>query len=395
MWSWSSGTRAQPSSRVARLACVACICSGAIAAPAIAAPPDVVFGDGYEGFAPAHLVVHYPANAQSISARGSAGGLSWVQGSAMARTGDTFTRMLEIGAPAEWKPVLDDVTFALGPNYPVGSGQTVEIWPHFTTTHGQVTTLIPAFASTVLGNTRAIYAYLPPTYVENTLATMPVVYMQDGQNLFAAHPEWSQFGSTWAVDTAFDAASNDGSFKEAIVIGVASNASRIDEYTPTVDPDVMDGGNADAYLQMLVTELMPAVDGTLRTRTDVGSTLIGGSSLGGLLAAYAGRTMPTVFGRIAALSPSAWWDNEVIVGDVLSTPAAPNRPLKVYVDSGDTDADAVTATNALADAYVTVGYVEGVDLLHVVQAGGQHNETYWAQRFPGAMAFLLGTRDSE
>jgi len=28
-----------------------------------------------------------------------------------------------------------------------------------------------------------------------------------------------------------------------------------------------------------------------------------------------------------------------------------------------------------------------------VQPGGQHSETYWAQRFPGAMLFLLGPRD--
>ena len=65
----------------------------------------------------------------------------------------------------------------------------------------------------------------------------------------------------------------------------------------------------------------------------------------------------------------------------------------MYVDSGDANEN-VAAVNALADAYVTVGYVAGVDLLHVVQAGGQHNETYWAQRFPGAMAFLLGARDA-
>jgi len=357
------------------------------------ASADLIFADGYEGHAPAHLYVHYPAGVHFIAARGNGGGLSAVQGRNFAQSGDTFTLALDVTAPADWKPLLDDVTYAIGPDYAVAPGQVVEIWPHFTTMQGQAITLFAAFDSTVLGNSRPIYAYLPPTYLENSDASFPVVYMQDGQNLWASHPEYSQFGTTWAVDTAFDNAANDGSIKEAIVIGVASTSDRIYEYTPTVDPGLMAGGGADVYLQMLATELKPAVDAALRTRTDSGSTVISGSSLGGLLTAHAGRMRPDVFGRIAALSPAAWWDSDVIVSEVLTTLAAPNRPLRVYVDSGDSVADNETDTNALAAAYMSVGYVQGADLLHVIQVGGQHNETYWAQRFPGAMQFVLGPRD--
>lgn len=370
---------------------LACACLAA--QPANAALPDAIFGHGFELFPPARLIVHYPAGAHFISARGDGGGLSFAQGKTLARTGNTFTTVLELSAPAAWIPLLDDVTFAIGGNYSIAPAQTVEIWPHFTTTQGQVITLIASFHSTVLDNTRAIYAYLPPTYVENTEATLPVVYMHDGQNLWAAHPEWAFGGVTWQVDTAFDNAANNGTFNEAIVIGIENNSNRIYEYTPTVDPDVQAGGGADSYLQMLVDELKPAVDGMLRTRTDTSSTSMAGSSLGGLVTTYAGRTKPTVFGRIAALSPSAWWDGDVIVGDVQTTPAAPNRPLRVYVDSGDSPTENVADVNALVSAYMSVGYVEGTDLLHVVQPGGQHSETYWAQRFPGAMLFLLGPRD--
>jgi predicted alpha/beta superfamily hydrolase len=375
--------------------CTAALLFG-LAATGLRATPvlsDVIRGDGFETSAPAHLIVHYPAGAHFISARGDGAGLSWNFGATLARTGTTFTRMLEVAAPVAWKPLLDDTTYAIGPDYSIAAGQVVEIWPHFTTTQGQVITLIASFPSSVLGNSRPIYAYLPPTYVENTEATFPVVYMHDGQNLWAAHPEWAFGGVTWQVDAAFDTAAGNGAFKEAIVIGVANTADRMYEYTPTFDANYSAGGGADAYLQMLVQELKPAVDGMLRTRVDASSTLMAGSSLGGLVTAYAGRTKATVFGRIAALSPSAWWDNRVIVSDVLSTPDAPNRPLRVYVDSGDSSADSVDDVNALAAAYVTAGYVDAVDLLHVVQPGGQHNETYWAQRFPGAMLFLLGPRD--
>jgi hypothetical protein len=124
--------------------------------------PDAIFGDGYEGFAPARLIVHYPAAAHFISARGDGGGLSFAQGKALARTGNTFTMFLELAAPAAWIPLLDDVTFAIGGNYSVAPGQTVEIWPHFTTIQGNVSALIAAFHSTVLDNTRDLrYLHRP------------------------------------------------------------------------------------------------------------------------------------------------------------------------------------------------------------------------------------------
>ena len=133
----------------------------------------------------------------------------------------------------------------------------------------------------------------------------------------------------------------------------------------------------------------------LRTRPDVASTAMSGSSLGGLVTAYAGVKHPDVYGLIAALSPSSWWDSDVIVSDVQTeTGAAPNRPLMVYIDSGDGAAgvDDYPDTQLLGQAYLGVGYVEGKNFHQVVQPGAQHSETYWAERFPGAMQFILGMR---
>ncbi len=376
--------------------------------------------------------VHYPAGTHAITVRGSAGGLNWTTGVATTSGGtDTFTFSLSgVTATIEWKPLLDDTTWALGPNYHVASGQIVDVYPHFTTAKGAVSTLIADFHSTVLNDDRAIYAYLPASYAENTDATYPVVYMQDGQNLWAALPQLA-FSGTWNVDTAFDDATAQGAcssstlagwgaqplggtpttcngdsdctagqgcatFPEAIVIGVANDAERAYEYTPTVDPSEEDAGlgplgGADQYLQMLITELKPQIDKTLRTRPDVGSTVLSGSSLGGLFTAYAGLKRPDVFGRIAALSPSSWWDNDVIVADIKATPAGV-RPLVVYVDSGQGTADDEADTDLLASAYLGLGYVDGANFRHVIQPGAAHNETYWAERFPGAMQLVLGQR---
>ncbi len=403
--------------------------------PAEAGPGDADAAADAGGALPAGtalLRVHYPAGTHKVTVRGSASGLTWTAGMATSASGDTFSVTLTgVTTKVEWKPLLDDTTWAIGPNYHVASGQTVDVWPHFTTMTGQVKTLIADFHSTVLGDDRAIYAYLPASYAENTDATYPVVYMHDGQNLWAALPQLA-FSGTWNVDTAFDTASQLGAcssttaagwgaqplggtastctgdsdcaagqgcvtFPEAIVIGVANNENRVLDYTPTVDPSEADAGlgpqgGADQYLQMLVQELKPQIDGMLRTRPDVGSTAMAGSSLGGLVTAYAGLKRPDVFSRIAALSPSSWWDSDVIVSDVHATPAAPARPTVVYVDSGQGTVDDEADTDLLAAAYLGVGYVDGTNFRHVIQPGADHSETYWAQRFPGAMQLVLGVR---
>jgi pullulanase len=141
---------------------------------------------------------------------------------------------------------------------------------------------------------------------------------------------------------------------------------------------------------MLVTELKPQIDGMLRTRTDVSSTSLVGSSLGGLVTAYAGLKYANVFSRFGELSPSTWWNSDVIVGDVQGTTTP--RPAIVYVDSGQGSVDDESDTDTLASAYLALGYVDGVNFRHVIQPGAAHDETYWAERLPGALQLLLGAR---
>ncbi len=375
----------------------------------------------------ATIRVHYPASTHAVAIRGSGGGLSWTAGAATTAAGNIYSYAVTgLTAPIEWKPLLDDATWARGPNYHLAPGATVDVWPHFTATQGEVVTQIADFHSATLGNDRAIYAYLPASYGENTDATYPVVYMHDGQNLWAAMPQLA-FSGTWNVDTAFDAASEQGAcssptlagwsaqplgaaptlctgdgdcgaggtcetFPEAIVIGVANTSGRIYEYTPTTDPSTPGGGGADLYLTMLVQELKPAIDAQLRTRPDLASTSLVGSSLGGLVTAYAGLKHPDVFSRLGEISPSTWWNADVIVADVQGMSTATVRPAIIYVDSGQGTADDEADTDQLAQMYLSLGYVDGTSFRHVIQPGAQHSETYWAQRLPGALQLLLGAR---
>jgi predicted alpha/beta superfamily hydrolase len=95
------------------------------------------------------------------------------------------------------------------------------------------------------------------------------------------------------------------------------------------------------------------------------------------------------FGLVGAMSPSTWWNGNWILGEVdtMTTP----RPARVYVDCGQPDDDYADTTQ-LVSAYLGRGYVEGADFQHVYQLNAQHNEVYWAERLPGALAFLFGPR---
>ncbi len=363
----------------------------------ISSPPDAganpdmhLPGDGPSTMpTPTVLRVHYPAGDHQIALRGSLAPLTWDGGVAMTPgPNDTWTwSTTALTDVLEWKPLLDDQTWSRGPNYRVNPGDTVDVFPHFLTAQGKVVELFTAFHSTKLPDDRPVWAYLPPSYDENTLARFPVIYMHDGQNLFDAQLAFG--GIEWGVDETLDAGAENGLIVETIAIGIGNTQARIYEYTPT--DGGMGGGGGNLYLSLITDELKPKIDSMLRTRPQPDATAIMGSSLGGLISAYAGVRRPQVFGRIGAMSPSTWWDNTVIITDVAATAGQP-RPMRVYVDSGDTNDD-VSDTDLLAQTYVKTGFTEGADFHHVVQAGGQHNEFYWAQRLPAAFQFLLGPRD--
>lgn len=339
--------------------------------------------------------MHYPVKpGQVVTIRGDAGGLSWEAGTAAIAGGEkiwTFSTTTVVD-DVEWKPLLDDAVWARGPNYLAKAGSVVDVYPHFQVTSGAVELYKQGFLSKHLAEKRDLWVYLPPTYLENTEARFPVLYMHDGQNLFDKALAFG--GSEWKVDEAFDEAAESGAIREAVVVGVGNTSARIFEYTPTPDPEYTPSGGGDGYLALLVEDLKPLIDAEFRTLPGRETTALMGSSLGGLISSYAGVKRPEVFGLIGSMSPSVWWDNKVVLGQVASIQGKPLRALRVYVDSGDAgpSEDGFANTKLLAEQYKAVGYQEGVDFLYTVQSGATHSEFYWAQRFPEAAAFLLGSR---
>ncbi|MGZ8851484.1 MAG: alpha/beta hydrolase, partial [Thermoanaerobaculia bacterium] len=174
---------------------------------------------------------------------------------------------------------------------------------------------IENFESKILGNTRSLAIYLPPGYDERADRRYPVLYMQDGQNLF--DPALAFGGIPWRIGEAADQAIGNRDADPMIIVGIDNmGTARIDEYTPTGDESKGGGGRADHYCRMLVEEIKPVIDAGFRTLPDAEHTAIGGSSLGGLLSLYLALRRPDIFRRAAVMSPSLWWDRRMILREV-------------------------------------------------------------------------------
>ncbi|HEV2720449.1 MAG TPA: alpha/beta hydrolase-fold protein [Thermoanaerobaculia bacterium] len=231
---------------------------------------------------------------------------------------------------------------------------------------------------------RIVTVYLPPGYGERDY---PVLYMQDGQNLFEPERAFVP-GQHWRLAEAADAAIHERTASPMIIVGVDhAGPARIDEYTPTRDAQRKGGGKADVYGRMLLDELKPLIDA--RYRTVASDTAIGGSSLGGLVALHLGLQHADVFRAVAAMSPSVWWDNRVILAEV-DTFSGP-RP-RLWLDVGGREgAEALRDARALRDRLRTHGWSDQ-NLRYFEDRRGDHSERAWARRARKMLEFLMSPR---
>ncbi len=244
--------------------------------------------------------------------------------------------------------------------------------------------------SAILPDDRVISVYLPPQYGLEPERTFPVFYLHDGQNLFDPVTSYIP-GRTWRAGTTADRLNASGQAEPVILVGVANTGlRRMAEYTPTRDYR-MGGGEGRRYGRLLVEELKPWLDRTYRTRTAASETGLGGSSLGGLISLYLGLEHPDVFGRIAVLSPSIWWDQRSILTFIAE--AVPKPALKIWLDIGTAEGlRHVRDTELVNRRLMNQGWKPHVDLEFVKIEGGFHSEDAWADRFDQVLAFLFPHR---
>jgi predicted alpha/beta superfamily hydrolase len=248
------------------------------------------------------------------------------------------------------------------------------------------------FRSRFLRNQRDLIVYLPPGYREQPQRRFPVLYLHDGQNLFDGATSFIP-GMDWHVGQTADNSILAGTVQPLVIVGIYNlGKARIYEYTPTKAPR-LGGGRADAYAKFLMQEVMPFIQQEYRARADARVTGMGGSSLGGLLSLYLGLKYPQTFGRLAALSPSVWWNQRVIYPFAAAAPVEP-RP-RIWLDIGTNEGPRIVHdVEQFRDILLQKGWQLGKDLSYQRVEGAEHNEAAWAQRVGPFLQFLYPAAES-
>jgi predicted alpha/beta superfamily hydrolase len=274
-----------------------------------------------------------------------------------------------------FKPCLvreDGFFWCIGADYVVsGHDPDPEVYPSFFADERGRVSEVMTFEREERAH--AVRVYLPPGHDENACRTYPVLYMQDGRNLFL--PEEAYGGKEWRVDETMDRLDRMNSLRKVIVVGV-SPIDRMVDYTQP--------GYAE-YGKFLVDVIKPRIDQSFRTRTDPKDTVVMGSSLGGVVSLYLAWQYPDIFGNAACLSSTFGYRDDLFA----RIASEPKRPVRLYLDSG-WPRDNFDATNAMRDLLVHRGYRLGDDLMSFSFPDGLHNEQSWADRVHVPFQYFFG-----
>jgi len=255
------------------------------------------------------------------------------------------------------------------------------------------------FESRVLANKRFLRVWLPPDYdaPQNRDRHYPIFYLNDGQNLFEGPTSFT--GVDWRVDESADQLIRDGQIPPLIIVGI-DNArdDRMKEYLPyrMLNPPVL-RPRGKRYPEFLLNEVMPFLYQRYRIARGPENTGLGGSSLGALISLYAVMDRPGMFGRLLLESASLFVSNRRLLKYSRYFRQWPKR---IFIAIGtreagreDKDQQVVGDVRELERIIRHAG-LDDTRLLVKIDEGAGHNEAEWAKRFPEALRFLFGSRDS-
>src|ERR1700752_1768680 len=185
-------------------------------------------------------------------------------------------------------------------------------------------------ASDVLGLARRLTSWGP--YGARSTSRVPVLYLNDGQNLFDSARPYT--GVTWRVAETAGWLIAQGRIPPLAIVGIdygelrraAEDLPVEDERHPFAREPL-----AAAYAAFVTTELVPLVAREYPVARGASNTAFGGSSYGAVAALYTAMTNPGVFGRLLIESPSLY----VGRGALLRQARKVRRwPLRVYLGGG-------------------------------------------------------------
>jgi predicted alpha/beta superfamily hydrolase len=329
--------------------------------------------------------VHYPVPASATLTLSGTTPLRWeTKLKADSQTAEGARFVIENTRPVDFKVRLDE-HWSVGRNLRLEPGADLHCYPNFFSDQ-PVVDVYPDLVA-FKGAPLTFEVFLPPSYAENTFKRYPVIYAQDGQNLFDTPTPTTDVH--WHLDTIAQQLMLLGLCEEVIIVGIHHRGvNRILDYTPFADPK-HGGGGAGDYADFLMKTLKPLIDRCLRSKPGPNDTAVMGSSLGALFAFYAGRNYPNVFGKVAALSTSLQWDGLRMLRDVKR--CTQFAPILLYMDAG-TKGDEMQSYDLMQDMVEELlfdGFRLGRDFYALAQVGDDHSEKSWSHRVHYPLSFLF------
>lgn len=252
--------------------------------------------------------------------------------------------------------------------------------PKQNTASAQVQVMDTAFFMPQLNRSRRIWIYLPKNYNLLRSKNFPVLYMQDGQNLFN---EQTAFAGEWGIDECLDTLQQQLQ-RDCIVVGIDNGGDkRMTEYNP-YDNDKFGKGEGNAYVDFLVKTLKPFIDTHYRTLKDKEHTFIAGSSMGGLISLYAIKKYPDVFGSAGIFSP-AFWIAPQLNTDLGNTKWTGMHRFFFYAGKKESDYE----VDDMQRIEKLLGGSDQVQVTELIFPLGQHKEEYWRKAFDTFYRWLL------
>lgn len=259
------------------------------------------------------------------------------------------------------------------------------------------------FTSKIFGNSRTIRVLLPQGYEapKNRKNRYPVLYLNDGQNLFDV--SISVFNPMeWQVDESVRDLIKRGEIEPLIVVGIdnAGRGERANEYLPYKDEFLqppLPNPQGYKYPDFLTQEVIPFVNRQYRTKTGAKDTALGGSSYGALISLYTFIKKPEIFSFLLLESPSFYVSDAQILKEAETLQKLPR---KIYMGVGTNEGGRANCTpgdlneEAVQDVLklkkiLQDKKLDNKSLKVVVEDCAEHNENAWAKRLPEALKFLF------
>ncbi|MFF2481356.1 alpha/beta hydrolase-fold protein [Paenibacillus sp. NPDC058071] len=254
---------------------------------------------------------------------------------------------------------------------------------------------ISHFYSKILNNERDIFVYLPPSYDRNASEDFPVLYMHDGQQMFAQ----DRFGESWNVHQTVDRLIGEGKLDEIIVVAVSSLShwQRLSEYfhdVPSAKGAFPSEWSGMLFERFLIEEVKAYIDRTYRTLPDRKHTGMIGSSAGGLLSYHIGFRRPDVFGQIGIMSPffiHTIWEGANRTEIPIYEQFAAKPPIRIWLDMGGAEGLlTVSQARQVADEMIGNGFKPDSDLAFYFDPEAAHTQQAWADRIHAPLLYMFG-----